>query len=248
MKRQAALLGFVAVAVIASAALALPWTRSTGCRNDVRVAASLRNIWSSEQEFQRRARVDLDRDGVGEFAYLSELSGATALPGGIVFLNPPLLSGAYRTARADGTVGRSGYRIRVWLPDSAGDGVHEFGPPPEPPGPQRKRCCDPDAPATPPRPPRAVRDSATDRVAPALAARRWCAYAWPSEHGRTGSTTLFIDQDGVVLWTEDSRSTGDQGPDPGAAFVHGGLRSISGETGDGARAQDGNVWSSRMPR
>ena len=54
------------------------------------------------------------------------------LPGRGRVLNPPVLSGAFRTLNKDGCASRSGYFIRVWLPDAAGDGVPEAGYEPEP--------------------------------------------------------------------------------------------------------------------
>ncbi len=79
-------------------------------------------------------------------------------------------------------------------------------------------------------------------VDPRLAARRWCAYAWPAEYGRTGTLTFFLDQDGNGLVVDDPRYSGDRGPEPGAAYTAGGLSSITGESRAGAPAQDGNVW------
>jgi len=71
---------------------------------------------------------------------------------------------------------------------------------------------------------------------------RWCAYAWP-ETRDGGSRTLFIDVDRTIHFTTDSRYSGDDGPEPGAAYVSGGPTNISGVTASGVRGQDGNVWT-----
>jgi hypothetical protein len=104
----------------------------------------------------------------------------------------------------------------------------------------------------PPQPPPPGRDPSSDRVDPVLASRRWCAYAWPVEYGRTGLRTFVIDQDGNELCVDDPRYSGPNGPAPGAAFIGGSATSIMGELGAGARANDGNVWTeygmSKSPR
>jgi hypothetical protein len=212
--------------------------------NDTSAWASLRNICSSEREFRRGAHVDMDGDGVGEFGTLAELSGAVPLPDGHV-LNPPVLSGAFRSVDLDGSVPRSGYRIRVFLPAESGDGVREpgFALPPAHPRAKGEPHCSPSAPVGPPSPRRAGRDRVTDRVDPARASTKWCAYAWPVEYERTGRLTFVIDQDGNELRTDDPRYSGDNGPLPGAAFAGGGALSIVGDLARGVRAQDGNLWT-----
>ena len=66
----------------------------------------------------------------GEFGFLAELSGAVALPGGDRPIDEPYLSTAFRVVRPDGAVSRSGYRIRVFLPDATGQAIAEPGPSP----------------------------------------------------------------------------------------------------------------------
>jgi hypothetical protein len=202
------ILGALLFAVVASVATSV-WVnlgpRIDRC--DVAAWASLRGIADAQGKFQRDDRIDMDRDGVGEFGYFGELSGISPLPGSGALVEEPYLSTAFRSLRPDGTVSRSGYRLRVFLPGPGGRGVGEGG-----------------------------------TADPALAARRWCAYAWPADYGNTGNITLFIDQDGAVLGADDPRYSGDRGPEPGAAYASGGLTSITGETRPGVRAQDGNAW------
>lgn len=206
MRRWRLLVGLALAALVATVSAPMLSPRIDRC--DVAAWASLRSIWSAETAFQREKRVDLDRDGTGEFGFLAELAGVATLTGGEGPLDEPYLGTGFRAPRPDGTVSRSGYRFRVHLPDAKGNGIAEPGQP---------------------------RD-------PALAARRWCAYAWPADHGNTGNLTLFIDQDGNVLCTDDPRYSGDRGPEPGAAYTSGGLPAITGIARAGAVAQDGNAW------
>ena len=214
------------IALFGGAVWALSTTRQSSWfhSNDGSAYFTLLNICAIEREFRASRCIDADGDGIGEFGTLAELSGGAELLGKSHVLNPPLLSGAFRTIALDGFARRSGYRIRVYLPDAAGNGVHESG-------------LLPSSSKLP------SRDRATDLVDPKLASRRWCAYAWPEEHERSGRRTFVIDQDGTALCTIDPRYSGDHGPLPGAAFVAGGSSSIVGRLARGAAAQDGNLWA-----
>jgi hypothetical protein len=243
-------IAFIAVAGLGVVVLAtgLRLDARFGCTNDLSAWAVLRSIASAEEEIRNAAKIDVDRDGSGEFGFPGELSGATPLPGCTEAIDAPVLSGAFRTVTPDGRVQRSGYFIRVWLPDAHGDGVAEVGapppPPPPPPPPGVWPCCC----SGPPRPLRPARAAPTDRVDPKLASKKWCAYAWPATYGRSGSRTFFIDQDGRDLCVDDPRYSGENGPLPGAAFAGGGTLCITGATRDGVRGQDGNVWLPASPR
>lgn len=207
-------------AIGVAAAYAIPrLTYSCVANPEFSAMATLSNLASRQGEFQRGGHIDLDGDGRGEFGTLAEMSGAVALAGHDAAIKDALLSGAYRRVCADGTITRSGYRYRVFLPAARGDGVCET----------------------------AVRDvtssTRNDRVDARLASQRWCAYAWPVTYGASGNRTFFIDQDGNELSTEDAHYSGDGGPAPGAAFANGGMTSILGAIpADGVRSQDGNVW------
>jgi len=104
-----------------------------GGHNTLSAWASLRGLAGSQAAFQERGAIDVDGDGRGEFGFLAELSGAVALPRSDSALQPPVISGAYRIVRPDGTASRSGYRFRLFLPDAQGHGVRETGTPPLPP-------------------------------------------------------------------------------------------------------------------
>jgi prepilin-type N-terminal cleavage/methylation domain-containing protein len=115
----------IVVAIIAIiAAIAIPNLLSARLNaNETAAIATLRNISSAQAQFQATAKADLDRDGTGGFGSFIELSGASVVRGDSVVgkLNPPVLSGAFRTpTAATGFVSRSGYNFKICLPTPAG--------------------------------------------------------------------------------------------------------------------------------
>ena len=85
----------------------------------------------------------------------------------------------------------------------------------------------------------------------------WCAYAWPTEHGVTGTRAFFINQEGEVLQTANMEGTIYAGPCSAPAFdaaysdMEGfmdsktlrGMGASLGREAMGHTAGDGNVWS-----
>ncbi|MCU0727457.1 MAG: DUF2950 domain-containing protein [Planctomycetes bacterium] len=91
--------------------------------NEVAAIATSRNVCSAHAQFQASARADVDHDGIGEFGTFTELSGAREVRGSDQKLNPPVLSGAFRSPGPEGFVARAGYHFIIYLPDAAGDGI-----------------------------------------------------------------------------------------------------------------------------
>ncbi|MHC4163168.1 MAG: DUF2950 family protein, partial [Planctomycetota bacterium] len=114
----------IVIAIIAIiAAIAIPNLLSARLSsNEAAAVATLRNIISAQSQFQVTARADENSNGVGEYGYFTELSGATGVRGGAV-LSPAVLSTAFRGADANGVVTRSGYLYILALPDAAGNAV-----------------------------------------------------------------------------------------------------------------------------
>src|SRR5882672_3259129 len=117
----------IVVAIIAIiAAIAIPNLLSARLNaNETSAISTLRNVSSSQAQFQASAKCDVDNDGSGEFGMFRELSGAIGVrnaangtPGPTV-LNPPVLSGAFRTFNAGNEVSRSGYLFHMILPGAA---------------------------------------------------------------------------------------------------------------------------------
>jgi len=179
--------------------------------NEAMAVATLRNLTAAQAQFQATGRADVDADGVGEYGFFGELSGAAGVRGGPV-LNPPVLSSAFRRVE-HGTVTRGGYRFRLYLCGPKGGGVVE--------------------PAKP------------DELDTQRAETLWCCYAWPVEHGRTGTRTFFVPQFGDILATDAKKYSGANGPSASAAFrpgPDGPKDKMDGATANGTKGNDGETW------
>jgi hypothetical protein len=185
-------------------------------KNEQAAIATLRNIASAQAQCRAAGAIDADGDGTAEYGTLAELAGAVVVRGGDQRITPPLLAAAFRRIE-HGVVVRSGYCFRVWLPGKAGAPVGEA------PG-GGLAAVDVDA---------------------SLAARHWCAYAWPVEAGVTGQRVFFIDQAGDVLAAPnaDGRCSGASGPPaPGAARAQGAGETLDAAPAANAVGSDGQRW------
>jgi len=114
----------IVIAIIAIiAAIAIPNLLSARLSaNESAAVATLRNIISAQSQFQTAARADENFNGIGEYGYFAEMSGAAGVRGGAV-IHPSVLSGSFRSANANGVVSRAGYRFILSLPSAAGTPV-----------------------------------------------------------------------------------------------------------------------------
>lgn len=198
--------------------------------NESAVISTLRSIAAAQAQVKATVAMDTDLDGVGEYAYLGELAGASPLrehdgAGGIElgasFLNPDALSTAFGDVQ-DGAVLRSGYYFRMFLPNGESEpkGVPE----------------DPNGGYT-------VGSDLDNSQAEVF----WCCYAWPQLAGRSGNRAFFINQTGDLLQfnnrQEADRYSGiDGGPEYSAAYI---AEDMSGPTANSAAGPvgfDGNEW------
>jgi len=215
----------IVVAIIAIiAAIAIPNLLSARLNaNETSAISTLRNISSSQAQFQASAKCDVDNDGGGEFGVFRELSGAVAVrsantgaPGATV-LNPPVLSGAFRTFNAGNEVSRSGYLFHIILPGTAGIGVLET-----------------------------AAGNFAANVDIDLTETSWCCYAWPSSYSTSGNRSFFVNQTGDIVGTDFptySATGAINAGNAGAAFKTGGApTNITGIVAVGTRGRDGNVW------
>jgi RNA polymerase sigma-70 factor (ECF subfamily) len=171
--------------------------------NESAAIATLKNISSAQAQCQASGVIDANGNGAGEYGYLAELAGACYLRGADgptdQRMSPPVLSAAFG-AVSDLTrslpariVVRSGYCFQVFLCDAGSRGLAES----------------------------ALGGAGPQRPDPALAEVVWCCYAWPMEHGVSGTRAFFVNQAGDVFACENQTAVYagvHNGPRPDAIF------------------------------
>jgi prepilin-type N-terminal cleavage/methylation domain-containing protein len=217
----------IVVAIIAIiAAIAIPNLLSARLNaNETSAISTLRNISTSQAQFQASSKADVDNDGTGEFGFFRELSGGvgvrTANDASTLGtqMNPPVLSGAFRTMDATtATVSRSGYIFKIFLPGAAGIGAEET-----------------------------VSGSFAVALDSDLTETTWCGYAWPANYGNSGNRSFFVNQTGDITSTDYNVYSGNAALDianAGTAFVNNGaLTSITGLVAVGTLGRENSqMW------
>ncbi len=222
----------IVVAIIAIiAAIAVPNLLSARlAANESNAIATLRQLVSSQAQFQQGGAMDADADGTGEYGFFGDLSGFYQLdshggPANVNTLNPPVLAASFRNIAATGEVGKGGYFFQIFLPTFAGASVSELGV--------------------------AAAGSAlvvADANACELA---WCAYAWPADFQNTGNRAFFVNQAGEIMFTNQAvgaaAGTAYDGivtrPAAEDAFIQGtAAGDITANTSPGVIAAGGEVW------
>jgi prepilin-type N-terminal cleavage/methylation domain-containing protein len=219
----------IVVAIIAIiAAIAVPNLLSARlAANESNAISTLRNLVSSQAQFQQSGAIDADQDGTGEYGFFGDLSGFYQLdshggPANANTLTPPVLAASFRTITAAGIVTKGGYCFQIWLPDAAGAGQAEDG----------------------------VGNAllvAADADSCELA---WCAYAWPANLGNTGNRAFFVNEQGEIMFTTQSANLAYDGPAAGptadAAFDPAGNGYVAGAImsplNPGNAGADGETW------
>lgn len=181
--------------------------------NETAAIATLRNCCSAQAQFQATAMADVDNDGTGEFGSFREMSG----------------SGKIRGDPQSRTMNPPVISGAFRNPDDRQGFVSRSG--------YCYRIYLPDRAGDGV----AVDAVGYDRVDPEMAETRWCLYAWPV-NSDAGSRTFMVNQTGDVLATEAEEYRGENGPRPGAAYLGGGIDSITGLGAVGRRGQDGHEW------
>lgn len=187
--------------------------------NESAAIATLRNVASAQAQVQAMGVIDTDANGLGEYAFFAEMTGAAkvreAKGKGRAVLNPPVLSRLF--AVRSGRVERSGYVYQIWLPGKGGAAVSE------------------------------ARGGGVDRTrmpAAKLAERGFVCYAWPAKNGETGSRVFAIDQSGDIV-ISDNKLQGYSGsskpPSPYAALAAGTTK-LPGNLKTRAARNDGGNW------
>ena len=221
----------IVVAIIAIiASIAIPKLMAARVSaNESAAISTLRSISSAQAQIQSSGAIDTDLDGGGEYAFFGEMSGVAFMRvsnGGPAFapvagavvdiLNPSVLSAAFGTVNAAGTVSRSGYNFQVFLPAPGAApvaGVVEAG-----------------------------AAAAPITTGPNNCEVLWCAYAWPLNDNQTGNRVFFINQEGDLMQTQNRLAapySGAVGPAFSAAYT---LADMSSRLANGVVGIDTQVW------
>ncbi len=216
------------VGVIGS--VAVPNVMAARAKNNEAAAVdTMRLLRTSQAQFQKGVRADVDTDGIGEYGLLRELSGAapvrTSVNGGSTgsVLSPALLSHAFGVMNGDGEVMRAGYHFKVFLPGAQGRAMGE-------------------------RSLTQLESSGPTEIDSDLSEANWSAYAWPADGEGNGDHTYFINQHGRLTRSDASEQVR-RGPNgivasgAGGALATGGDRSsMLGVPALDTTGRDGRTW------
>jgi prepilin-type N-terminal cleavage/methylation domain-containing protein len=232
----------IVIAIIAIiAAIAIPNLLAAKLSsNETAAIATLRNLGTCQAQVQTTGKIDCDKDGIGEFGTLMEMTGVTPVRTGFTagtpstsdfsttgtVLAPPVLSAALSKVDAVGFVTKSGYAIMVFLPDAtaaAADFVHETNagaPTSFTPG----------------------LAGGSNTIGVDMAETTWCAYAQPMNFGNSGNRRFFVNQAGDVMQSSNETLKGAgvaTAINGNSAFLG---NNITSPVAVGTKGRDNEVW------
>jgi prepilin-type N-terminal cleavage/methylation domain-containing protein len=225
----------IVIAIIAIvSAMAIPQLQAARLTaNEASAMSTLRAIANAQAQISAGRMIDTNSDGMGEFAYLAEMSGAVPMriaaggapgPGlaGRDELLPSALSGALGRI-VSSQASHSGYLFQVWLPGEPAAGLV----------------------------PGVAEDATGGKLGAPFpdsgeSAVRWCAYAWPMSMGTTGFPVFFISSEGELLRYNNRGASTYEGRAGGPPFdaaytVAGDMSSLLAR--EGVLGVDGNIWT-----
>ena len=215
----------IVVAIIAIiAAIAIPnLLRARLTANESSTISTLQGLAAAQAQCQASGAIDTDGNGRGEFGFLAELAGGVPLrsneSGGIGALSahPPYLSAAFADVQG-GTVNRTGYVYRLFLPDAAAQPTAEAN----------------------------TGGAAGLSISATQSEVMWSAYAWPMTYGTSGQRAFFVNQSGELLSCQNSvmRYRGSSSTPVGTAAVIGSAQNptMASPIALNATGQDGEFW------
>jgi len=187
--------------------------------NEAATISTMRTVMSAQGLFRSQQVMDDDADGVGEYAYLGELSGAVPLNlrangnGSPFPMNPSVLDSLFQFIAAS-RVTVSGFFFQVFLPDAGGVGVAENAAG----GPTGVESAD-------------------------WSENYWVVYAYPVHVGATGNRAFCANERGEIRQTRMDvlryETTSVPSWDAAYQIVN---ANMSDPFGTGATAIDGNYW------
>jgi hypothetical protein len=144
--------------------------------NEAAAISTLKMLASAQAQCRAAVAIDTNGNGVGEFAFLGELSGADGIRTnesggtGIQRISPAFASAGLGSVQ-NSHVLRSGYCFQMYLPASTAAPLAEA----------------------------ASGGAAGVSVSAALAEHLWSCYAWPGRLDVSGHRAFFVNQSGEVL-------------------------------------------------
>jgi prepilin-type N-terminal cleavage/methylation domain-containing protein len=213
----------IVVAIIAIiAAIAIPGLlRSKIGTNESACIGSLRSCTTAQEQFKQQNVVDQDADGMGEYGWFGELSGAEAVRvSGLKMNTSPFIAAILGVKDGGGRAQKSGYYYHMFLPTGAGAAAGEGS------GSGTANSADADSQET-----------------------RWAVYAWPNSRGQSGNRAFFTNSAGEVYATANNvaqysgtttePTVGDEAYENGTgANLDGGV----GLAAAGLTSNDGGAW------
>ncbi len=182
----------------------------------------LRSLTTAQEQFKQQNVVDQDADGMGEYGFLGELSGAAATrSSGLTLSTSPFITSSLGYRDAQGIAETNGYHYVLYLPGKSAPVMEGEG------------------------------TAAAPAIA-ALAdgqEQRWACYAWPTQHRSAAARVMFFTNNaGEVYMTlmDKKRCVGTTSiPAPDAAYSVGTGMNLEGGVGLAAAeltSNDGNTW------
>lgn len=209
----------IVIAIIAIiAAIAIPNLLSARLSaNESNAISTLRNMVTSQAQFQSSSNMDEDADGTGEYGSLGEMSGATNLQrngiGPAQVLNPPILPATFQQIDANGFATKSGFLFVVFLPDAGPSGLPD------------------------------IAGGGAGAVDPNNCESMWSCYAWPIDLGTTGNRAFFVNQRGEILQTKmDAAQYNGAAAAPAESAAYTGA-DMTTPVAIGIAGNDGNLWT-----
>ncbi|HYC78778.1 MAG TPA: DUF2950 family protein [Planctomycetota bacterium] len=218
----------IVIAIIAIiAAIAIPNLLAARLSaNESNAVSTLRNLVTSQAQFQSAANMDDNGNGTGEYGSFGELSGLTNLNtragalGPAAPLNPPILPATFQTIDGNGFATKSGYLFAMFLPTAAAAPI--------------TGACD-------------IANGGPDAAIDATQCEAlWSCYAWPVAFGNTGNRAFFVNQRGEILQTRMDvlQYTGTAAATvPAFDAAHTVAGDMSSATAIGVAGIDGNLWT-----
>jgi prepilin-type N-terminal cleavage/methylation domain-containing protein len=228
----------IVIAIIAIiAAIAIPnLLAAKVASNETSAIATLRTMGSSQAQTAQTGKIDVDRDGAGEYGTFLEMSGGAGCRKNLIsgtpncsdftspgtVMNPTTLPAVFQSVDSNGFVTKAGYAFMVFLPDGQATAKWAY--------------------ETNSTYPTSITPGLSAPVAIDLSETNWCAYAQPVAYSTSGNRRFYVNQGGDIR-----QSLNDTMKIAGTTTVINGnsAYAVDGITSQpvlGTKGLDGEVW------